>query len=215
MPFPRRDGECAENRIANLGGLCDSAVIPRNRAGRSTILGHSGDLMPSRLRVAVRISLAALTLTLALPPAAIAQQANQDRVEFGRNITIDAGQSAGDISCFNCSVYVRGTVNGDIAVFGGRVVVEGKVKSDIAVFWGTVRLEDGAQAGGDVAVFGGAIRRAPSATIHGDVVSFGRGWVLLPVLVLVALVWLIVALVVWLVTRNRRAPAPGQTVRQT
>jgi hypothetical protein len=88
------------------------------------------------------------------------------------------------------------------------------VKSDIAVFWGTVRLEDGAQAGGDVAVFGGTIKRAPTAAVHGEVVSFGRGWVLLPVVVLVAIVWLIIALVVWLVTRNRRAPAPAQTVRR-
>ena len=162
----------------------------------------------------LRATFPALILTLALSTAALAQKPDEDRVEFGRNITVAPGQSVGDISCFNCSVYVRGRVNGDIAVFGGRVVVEGSVKSDIAVFWGTVRLEDGAQAGGDVAVFGGAIRRAPTAAVHGEVVSFGRGWVLLPVIVMVVIVWLIVALIVWLVTRNRRAPAAGQTVRQ-
>ncbi|MGC2323115.1 MAG: polymer-forming cytoskeletal protein [Terriglobales bacterium] len=168
--------------------------------------------MLSRCRAAVRISLAGLILTLVFSSAALAQQADQDRVEFGRNINVKAGQSTGDISCFNCSVYVRGTVNGDIAVFGGRVVVEGKVKSDIAVFWGTVRLEDGAQAGGDVAVFGGALKRAPTASVHGDVVSLGRGWVIIPVVVLVAIAWLIIALIVWLVTRGRRAPvgAAGQ-----
>ncbi len=170
--------------------------------------------MPARSRILMRISLPALILMLALATTALAQQADPDRVEFGRNITVQAGETSGDISCFNCSVYVRGKVNGDIAVFGGRVVVEGSVKSDIAVFWGTVRLEDGAQAGGDVAVFGGAIKRAPTAAIHGEVVSFGRGWVLLPVVVLVAIVWLIIAIIVWLATRNRRAPAPGQTVRQ-
>ncbi|MFI5088889.1 MAG: hypothetical protein ACHP7P_02370 [Terriglobales bacterium] len=170
--------------------------------------------MPTRSRAAARIMLSGVLLTLVLSTAALAQKPDEDRVEFGHNITIQEGQTSGDISCFNCSVYVRGRVNGDIAVFGGRVVVEGSVKSDIAVFWGTVRLEDGAQAGGDVAVFGGAIKRAPTATIHGQVVSFGRGWVLLPVIVMVVIVWLIVALIVWLVTRNRRAPVPGQTVRQ-
>jgi len=169
--------------------------------------------MPTRSYAAGRIMLVALILMLALSTAALAQPTDQDRVEFGRNITVESGQSAGDISCFNCSVYVRGAVNGDIAVFGGRVVIEGKVKGDIAVFWGTVRLEDGAQSGGDVAVFGGSIRRAPTATIRGEVVSFGRGWVLLPVVVLVAIFWLIIALIVWLITRTRRAPAPGQTVR--
>jgi hypothetical protein len=165
-------------------------------------------------RALERILLSTLILTFAFSIAALAQKSDDDRVEFGRNITVAPGQSVGDIACFNCSVYVRGRVNGDIAVFGGRVVVEGSVKSDIAVFWGTVRLEDGAQAGGDVAVFGGAIKRAPTAAIHGSVASFGRGWVLLPVGVLVVIVWLIVALIVWLVTRSRRAPAREQTVRQ-
>lgn len=168
--------------------------------------------MPTPSRPVGRIILLALILTLALSTAALAQKSDDDRVEFGRNITVPPGQTSGDIACFNCSVYVRGRVNGDIAVFGGRVVIEGSVRSDIAVFWGTVRLEDGAQAGGDVAVFGGTIKRAPTATIHGSVASFGRGWVLLPVGMLVVVVWLIVALIVWLVTRGRRAPmgAAGQ-----
>jgi len=170
--------------------------------------------MASFTRALVIIFTAGL-LALTLSASAWAQKSDEDRVEFGRNITVDSGQSVGDISCFNCSVYVRGAVNGDIAVFGGRVVVEGRVKGDIAAFWGTVRLEDGAQAGGDVAVFGGAIRRAPTAAIHGEVVSFGRGWVLLPVLVLVLIVWLIIAMVVWLATRGRRVPVPRQTARQT
>jgi hypothetical protein len=167
-------------------------------------------------RSPVRISFCAAVLAsiVTFPAVCTAQASEPDRVEFGRNITVAPGQTTGDISCFDCSVYVRGTVNGDIAVFGGRVVVEGKVKSDIAVFWGTVRLEDGAQAGGDVAIFGGTLKRAPTATVHGDVVSFGRVWVLLPVLVLVVIVWLVIALIVWLVTRNRRAGTPAQTARQ-
>jgi len=167
-----------------------------------------------QLRTASSITFAAFVLTLALSTSAFAQKPDEDRAEFGHNITIQAGQTSGDIACFSCSVYVRGRVNGDIAVFGGRVVVEGSVKSDIAVFWGTARLEDGAQAGGDVAVFGGTIRRAPTAVIRGETISFGRVWILLPVVILVVIVWLIIALIVWLVTRNRSAPAPGQTVRQ-
>ena len=163
----------------------------------------------------IRGLLPALMLVLTLTTAALAQKTDGDRAEFGRNITVEAGQTSGDIACFNCSVYVRGRVNGDIAVFGGRVVVEGSVKGDIAVFWGNVRVEDGAQTGGDVAVFGGNLRRAPTAAVRGDVVSFGRGWVLLPVIVLVVIVWLLVALIVWLVTHNRRAPgaAAGQPAR--
>jgi len=170
--------------------------------------------MSTRSRAAIRIRLAVFVVSLALATTVFAQKSDEDRVEFGHNITVQEGQTAGDISCFNCSVYVRGTVNGDIAVFGGRVVVEGSVKHDIAVFWGTVRLEDGAEAGGDVAVFGGTIKRASTATVHGDTVSFGRVWALLPVGIVVAIVWLIIALIVWLIARNRRAPVPEQPVRQ-
>ena len=169
--------------------------------------------MPARSRVLVTVFL--YSLILVQSTAALAQKTDEDRAEFGHNITIQAGETSGDIACFNCSVYVRGRVNGDIAVFGGRVVVEGSVKRDIAVFWGNVRIEDGGQAGGDIAVFGGNIRRAPTAAVHGQVVSFGRGWVLLPVIVLVVIVWLLVALIVWLVTYNRRASmgAAGQPTR--
>jgi len=170
--------------------------------------------MPTRIRAGTGVTLAALILTLALSTAALAQRTDEDRVEFGRNITIQTGQTSGDISCFNCSVYVSGRANGDIAVFGGRVVVEGSVRSDIAVFWGTVRLEEGAQVGGDVAVFGGAIRRAPTAAIHGDTMSFGRVWVLLPAVIVMVIVWLIIALIVWLVTRKRRPAVGTPTVRQ-
>src|SRR5919197_1229767 len=62
--------------------------------------------------------------------------------------------------------------------------------------------------------FGRNIRRAPTAALHGEVVSFGRGWLLLPILIMVAILWLVIALIVWLITRGRRAPAPGQPVRQ-
>ena len=170
--------------------------------------------MPRQTCAVSRIILAALITIVSFVTAALAQKENQDRAEFGRNITVEPGQSAGDIACFNCSVYVRGDVNGDVAVFAGRVVVEGKVKGDVAVFWGNVRVEDGGQIGGDVAVFGGTLRRAPNAVIHGSVASFGRGWVVVPALVMVAIVWLMVALVVWLIMRNRRTPAPRQPVRQ-
>jgi hypothetical protein len=169
--------------------------------------------MLRRSRAASRIVIPALFMIVSFTTVSVAKT-DQDRAEFGRNITVEPGQSAGDTACFNCSVYVRGDVNGDIAVFAGRVVVEGKVKGDIAVFWGNVRVEDGGQVGGDVAVFGGALRRAPTAAVHGSVATFGRGWVLIPVLVMVVIVWLIVALIVWLVTRRRRVPAPEQPVGQ-
>ena len=89
----------------------------------------------------LKTALVFVVLLLGLSLPGVAQNA-EDRAEFGRNITVEQGQNAGDIACFNCSVYVRGNANGDIAVFAGRVVVEGKVKGDVAVFWGNVRIEE-------------------------------------------------------------------------
>ena len=158
--------------------------------------------------------LALFTLVLLSTPVHGQRSEGEDRAELGKNITVSQGEISGDIACGRCSVYVRGTVNGDIAVFAGRVIVEGTVKGDIAAFMGRVRLEHSSYVGGGIAVFGGKISRDPMAVVGGDVKSVGAGWLLLPILVFVVFVGVIVALIVWLVTRRRPAPMDAQTPRQ-
>mgnify|MGYP005812158135 CR=1 FL=1 len=146
---------------------------------------------------------------LALCISAIAQQTDQDRAQFGRNITVEPGQSSGDIACFNCSVYVRGTVKGDVAVFGGRLAVDGAVQGDVAVFWGDARLAEGSSVGGDMAVLGGRIIRAPTAVIRGETARLGRGWIFIPLIFAILVIGAIMAFIVWLVTRSRPAGPVG------
>lgn len=147
---------------------------------------------------------AALALLTASPAFA---KGGSDITQFGHEIRIDADQKAGDVTCFACSVYVRGQVSGDITTFGGNVVLEdgGMIAGEITSFWGDVRAGDDTKIAGDVTVFGGRLRRQPSAVVAGEVTVFqsralSYAMLLGPFVVFGALI----ALIVWLVRRNRR-----------
>jgi len=150
----------------------------------------------------------AFTLMLLGSSGVIARaDANRDRFQTGRDIRVEADERVGDVTCLNCSIYIRGQVGGDVLTVHGNVVVYqgAQVGGDIASLVGNLRLETGAQVGGDVASIGGAVRRDSGVTVGGDVSAMpGAGWVLaifvLPLLFLGG----IIALIIWLVQRNRR-----------
>ena len=142
-------------------------------------------------------------------------EGSHDRTQFGHEIIVGPGEKATDVTCFSCSVRVRGRVTGDLTTFGGTVVIEqdGEVSGDTTVFAGDLRLESGARVR-EVTVFGGKFRRDPSASVRGDVTTFGGGaalWMFivfgLPFLVVGAFI----ALIVWLIrkfSRRQALPAP-------
>jgi cytoskeletal protein CcmA (bactofilin family) len=163
--------------------------------------------MRTALRKSVRV-MAFAAIFLSLMGVAPAQP--EDQVGVGRTITVAADETRGDIACFQCFVYVRGTVRGDIADFGGRVAVEGKVTGDVAAFWGDVRLGDSAQVGGDVTALGGVVKRSPGAAVHGDLASFGRGQAIVVLIIALASFVLVLGLVVWLVVWLVRRPGAPQ-----
>ena len=135
----------------------------------------------------------------------------RDRTQFGRSITIAAGEEASDVTCFGCSVRVRGHVQGDVTTFGGSIVVEdeGQIAGDTTSFGGDVRLDKGVKVAGDVAVFGGHLRRDAAAVVGGDVTSFtGTGWILLVFGLPLVMLGAFVAFVIWLVRRLTRPAMP-------
>ena len=128
--------------------------------------------------------------------------------QFGHSIYIGPDQKAGDVTCFLCSVRVRGQVGGEITTFGGNVTLEdnASVGGDVTAFGGTVRLGPATRVGGELTIMGGRLMRDPKAQVGGDVTTFeGQGWLFvifgLPVLIFAG----IIALIVWLVQRRRRA----------
>ena len=156
--------------------------------------------------------LATLMAVVSISGFALARS-GAERFQMNHDIHVAADDNSGDVTCINCSVYVRGHISGDIFTLNGDIVVEqnGQVAGDLATLGGNVRLEGGTQVGGDIAAIGGAVRRDNAAIIGGAVSAMGnRSWaliiILLPMLVLAALV----ALVVWLVQRARQpAAAPA------
>jgi len=133
-----------------------------------------------------------------------------DYTQFGHDIRIAEDQRATEVTCFSCSVYVRGQVSGDITTFGGSVVLDqgAMVAGEITSFLGDVRADENTKIAGDVTVMGGRLRRQPSTMIAGEVTTFqSRALVYLILLSPFVVLAGIIALVIWLVRRNRR-PTP-------
>ena len=139
-------------------------------------------------------------------------QGSHDRTQFGHDISVGSDEEVAEVTCFGCSVRIRGHVDGDVTTFGGSIVLEreAEVGGDTTSFAGDVRLDSGAKVKA-VTIFGGRLRRDPQASVEGDVTTFAGGvglWLFiifgLPFLVLGG----IIALIIWLVRRSRRPALP-------
>jgi hypothetical protein len=144
--------------------------------------------------------------------SALADGGGRERTQFGHDITVAPGETVTDVTCFGCSVRIRGHVATDVTTFGGSVIVEdeGSVGTDITTFGGNLRLDRGVKVGHDVTIFGGRLQRDSEASIGGDVTTFaGSFWMILifvlPILVLAGLV----ALIVWIVRVATRRTIPA------
>lgn len=166
----------------------------------------------TRLRVHLALAtmmLAASGMVWASTPA---QSNAHERTHFGSDITVAPDEEVGDVTCFGCSVRVRGHVDGDVTVFAGTVTIESnaEVDGDLASFAGNVALEDGSEVDGDVAVFGGRVRRDSGATVDGDVTNFrGIVWTILIFGLPLIIFGAFIALIIWVI---RRVVSPSRTV---
>ena len=135
-----------------------------------------------------------------------------ERTQFGSDINIGPNEEVGDVTCFFCSVRVRGHANGDVTVFFGSVVVEdqGEVGGDLTNFGSGIRISREAKVGGDVTAFGGQVRHDSAASIGGEITTFsGFIWLFLifglPLIVFGAFI----SLVVWGVRKLTRPSIPA------
>lgn len=150
-------------------------------------------------------------LFLTLSSTAFAK-ANPSFTQVSHNISTGPNEQTGDLTCFGCSIRVRGPVAGDVTAFAGSIVIEdgGQVAGDVTAFAGNIRLDRNVKVAGDATVFGGEIRRDSQATISGDTTSMGgHGWLVPILLAPFLIVGLLVAFVIWLVQRMRRTSAPA------
>lgn len=131
---------------------------------------------------------------------------NGDRVHVGQSITVSEDEHAGDLVCIGCSIRMEGTC-GDLVAIGGSIVLDGEAKGDAVAIGGGIRMGENASVDGDVVTVGGRLWRDPNATVKGNVSQAGAPVLALAMLTPLIPVVLIVALIVWLVRRDR-PPAP-------
>jgi hypothetical protein len=165
----------------------------------------------SRLPFIGAFRLFGLALLVSLASAAYAKNI-PTYTQVGHNISIGPQEEVADLTCFGCSIRVRGRVAGDVTAFGGNVVIEdqAQIGGDVTVFGGDIRLDQAVKVAGDATVFAGQIRRDPQATISGDVTSMGgRGWLVPLLLAPFLILGLLIAFVIWLVRRLSRPSLPA------
>ena len=150
-------------------------------------------------------------LLAAFPLTAMAAKSTNgaERVQTGRDIWVQPGETTGDVTCLGCSIHVRGAVTSDAFACGGRIVVEqgGSIAGDAATVAGNISVDNGGSIGGDAAAIGGAVQRLPQGVIGGDVDSLGSGWLVVMALVPLVMLGALIALIVWLVQRSKRIHA--------
>jgi len=152
-------------------------------------------------------SIIAISTLFLLVPSMSAAAPSNDRVQIGRSIVVQPGESVGDLVCIACSIRVRGQTAGDAVAVAGSISLEdgAQIAGDTVAIAGSVRLERNTKIGGDVVAVAGKIRRDPEAVIGGDVTSIGGvGWMVPILLAPFLLLGGVVAFILWLVQRNRR-----------
>ncbi len=113
------------------------------------------------------------------PPAATdtplpVDEANPpDRVSFGSNIHIAAGETVRDVFCMGCSVVSEGTVARDLVVMGGSADIRSVVGRDVFALGGNVHLGPKATVGRDLTTLGGSSTLDPGATVGRDKTAVG------------------------------------------
>ncbi len=160
------------------------------------------------------LSLLSVSLLVCMTMASFAQdkKAAPDLTQTGSDIRVGPDETAGELTCFGCSVHVRGHVLGDITTFGGSITLEdgAQVDGEATAFAGWLRLEKDTAVNGDATVFGGRIRRDPSARIGGEVTNFGGGiWIIIIFVLPLLFIGLFVTFVVWLIRKLIRPAVPA------
>jgi hypothetical protein len=164
------------------------------------------------MSVRTRATLVFLAVLVAVVPSALSASDGGDRVQFFQSIDIGADDQVGDAVCIFCSIRMAGTTSGDVVAIFGNVIVDGTVNGDVVAVGGGVKLGEDANISGDAVALGRGLYRHPNASVKGEVVSQSGtiiflGLMLAPLLPII----LVVALIVWLLRRNRYTP-PAQVV---
>ncbi|MDQ6773588.1 MAG: hypothetical protein M3024_11460 [Candidatus Dormibacteraeota bacterium] len=124
------------------------------------------------------LALAAVAAGLAVGTPAFAAdrsgEVSQDRVVWGQNFTLGAGESVSrDLTVFGGNLTAAGSVGGDLTVIGGNADVTGPVAGDVTVIGGNLVLSGNARVGRDATSIGGNVTLKDSAQVGRDASAVG------------------------------------------
>lgn len=119
----------------------------------------------------VAVCIFAAALAVGAAPA----RADEDAVQFFRNLSVTPDSPVHDAVCFFCGVNVEGKVDGDIVVFFGNIRIAGEAHQDVVDFFGNVTAAGNSSIGGDLVSLFGSVRLGENVRVGKDVVAiFGR-----------------------------------------
>jgi cytoskeletal protein CcmA (bactofilin family) len=122
-----------------------------------------------------RILIFVVLISAILVPATVSASGfRDDKVIFGGNFTLDAGETLnGDLVVFGGNVKLKtaSTVNGDTVVLGGNVSLDGTINGNLVALGGIVEIFSNARVIGDLTVMGSSYDQEEGAYIAGDVVT--------------------------------------------
>ncbi|HUO86524.1 MAG TPA: hypothetical protein VM617_03970 [Thermoanaerobaculia bacterium] len=98
-----------------------------------------------------------------------------ERVIFGRSLTIDDDEVAGEVVVIGGAAHILGRVDGGVVAVGGPVIIEGRVRGDVVAVGGGVEVGPDGSITGDVVSVGSSVR-ARGDQIGGDIVQIGLVW---------------------------------------
>jgi len=120
--------------------------------------------------------LVAFAFGFAAPAAAFAQDAPSaepgDRVTFGHDVVVRAGERVRDVVTMGGSATIEGEVLGSVLTMGGDAVVRGHVVGDVVTMGGDADVAASAVIGGEITTMGGTLDARSGATT-GEVVTMG------------------------------------------
>ena len=124
------------------------------------------------MRRVVAVFVVLSVIALALPAPAYAAPIADDRVVFGGDFVLEAGEVlSGDLVLFggNATLEAGSRVNGDVFLMGGNAEIAGEITGDVALLGGNVELLPTAYVHGDAVAIGGNLTRAAGARVDGQV----------------------------------------------
>ncbi len=100
----------------------------------------------------------------------------QDRVTFGDDAFVRAGEHVSGVVTMGGDAAVAGVVDTDVVTMGGDVVLErgGVVHGGLVTMGGDVIMRDGSLVEGEIVTMGGDLVREGSAEVRGGIVGAGE-----------------------------------------